>query len=76
MATSGVYAGSLDGSETRHGSVRMRMRWLHPSGKLLFVRQGNAVCTVVPDGQRFLMNTVTEEVTSPITVILNWKPKP
>ena len=31
---------------------------------------------VSPDGQRFLMNTVTEEATSPITVILNWKPKP
>jgi hypothetical protein len=28
---------------------------------------------VSPDGQRFLMNTVTEEATSPITVILNWK---
>ena len=31
---------------------------------------------VSPDGQRFLMNTVTEEATSPLTVILNWKPKP
>ena len=32
---------------------------------------------VSPDGQRFLMNTVTEEAnTSPVTVILNWKPKP
>ena len=30
---------------------------------------------VSPDGQRFLMNTVIEEATSPITVILNWKPK-
>jgi WD40-like Beta Propeller Repeat len=30
-----------------------------------------------PDGLRFLMNTLTGEViTSPITVILNWKPKP
>jgi hypothetical protein len=28
------------------------------------------------DGQRFLVNTITEEVTSPITLILNWKPKP
>jgi hypothetical protein len=24
------------------------------------------------DGQRFLMNTVTDEATAPITVILNW----
>ena len=32
---------------------------------------------VSPDGQRFLMNTVTDEASSsPITVILNWKPKP
>jgi serine/threonine protein kinase len=31
---------------------------------------------VSPDGQRFLMNTITEQATSPITVILNWKPKP
>jgi hypothetical protein len=27
---------------------------------------------VSPDGQRFLMNTVTDEATAPITVILNW----
>jgi Tol biopolymer transport system component len=32
---------------------------------------------VSPDGQRFLMNTLSgEAVTSPITVILNWKPRP
>ena len=31
---------------------------------------------VSPDGQRFLMNTIIEEAASPITVILNWKPKP
>ena len=31
---------------------------------------------VSPDGQRFLMNTIAEEAASPITVILNWKPKP
>ena len=31
---------------------------------------------VSTDGQRFLMNTLTEEAsTSPITVILNWRPK-
>jgi Tol biopolymer transport system component len=30
---------------------------------------------VSPDGQRFLMNSITEEATSPITVILNWSPK-
>jgi hypothetical protein len=30
---------------------------------------------VAPDGQRFLMNTLTENTsTSPITLILNWKP--
>lgn len=32
---------------------------------------------VAPDGQRFLMATVAEEPTiPPITVILNWKPRP
>jgi hypothetical protein len=31
---------------------------------------------VSPDGRLFLMNTVMEEIASPITVILNWKPKP
>jgi Tol biopolymer transport system component len=32
---------------------------------------------VAPDGKRFLMNTLSGEViTSPITMILNWKPKP
>ena len=31
---------------------------------------------VSPDGQRFLMNTIIEEATSPLTVILNWKAKP
>jgi hypothetical protein len=32
---------------------------------------------VSSDGQRFLMNTVTdEEAAAPITVILNWKAKP
>jgi Tol biopolymer transport system component/DNA-binding winged helix-turn-helix (wHTH) protein len=35
----------------------------------------NQSYVVSPDGQRFLMNTVTEEASSsPITVILNWKP--
>ena len=32
---------------------------------------------VAPDGQSFVMNSVVGEAsTSPITVILNWKPKP
>jgi len=30
---------------------------------------------VSSDGQRFLMNTITEEAASPITVILNWNPE-
>jgi hypothetical protein len=29
---------------------------------------------VARDGQRFLINTVQEEPTAPITLILNWKP--
>jgi hypothetical protein len=32
---------------------------------------------VSADGQRFLMNIVVDETNStPITLILNWKPKP
>lgn len=31
---------------------------------------------VSPDGQRFLVDTVVEEATSPITLILNWNPPP
>jgi serine/threonine protein kinase len=37
--------------------------------------QGDTKYMVASDGQRFLMDTVREEATSPITVILNWKPK-
>ncbi len=29
---------------------------------------------VSDDGQRFLMNALTDEATRPITVILNWNP--
>jgi hypothetical protein len=29
---------------------------------------------VSPDGQRFLMNTSTDDAPVPITVVLNWKP--
>jgi hypothetical protein len=29
-----------------------------------------------PDGQRFLMNMLTEEDAAPITVILNWRARP
>jgi hypothetical protein len=31
---------------------------------------------VSPDGQRFLINSLAEEVAAPITVILNWKARP
>jgi Tol biopolymer transport system component len=30
---------------------------------------------VSPDGQRFLMNTITNDAPPPITLILNWRPK-
>jgi dipeptidyl aminopeptidase/acylaminoacyl peptidase len=42
------------------------------------VQQGDArhQYMVASDGQRFLVATVTEEANSPITVILNWKPRP
>ena len=31
---------------------------------------------VSPDGRQFLMNTIAEEAASPVTVVLNWKPRP
>jgi dipeptidyl aminopeptidase/acylaminoacyl peptidase len=37
--------------------------------------QGETKYMVASDGQRFLMETFREDATSPITVILNWKPK-
>ena len=38
-------------------------------------KQGARQYVVSPDGQRFLINTLTKEATtSPITLILNWKP--
>jgi hypothetical protein len=43
-------------------------------GAVQFDRQQYVVS---PDGQRFLMNIVVADVNvSPLTVILNWKPKP
>jgi serine/threonine protein kinase len=30
---------------------------------------------VLPDGKQFLMNTVTDDTATPITIMLNWKPK-
>jgi Tol biopolymer transport system component len=41
----------------------------------LFPLRPGAAYAVTPDGQRFLVNTPTDDATaSPITVILNWKP--
>ena len=46
---------------------------------------GDSHATLVPgrqqyvvsaDGQRFLMDTIVTQAVSPITVILNWHPKP
>jgi hypothetical protein len=30
---------------------------------------------VAPDGERFLLNAIVEDITPPITVILNWRPQ-
>ena len=50
---------------------------------LFTTRIGGAVQAVIRqqylvsrDGQRFLMNTVPEQQTYPITLVLNWKAKP
>ena len=45
----------------------------HVGGALQGLASHNYV--VSSDGQRFLMNTIIEEATPPITVILNWKPR-
>ena len=43
----------------------------------LFPLRPGAFYAVTPDGQRFLINTPTDDATaSPITVVLNWKPRP
>jgi serine/threonine protein kinase len=50
---------------------------------LFATQSGDAVQTIYrpqymvsANGQRFLMSTLTDEGASPLTVILNWKPKP
>jgi serine/threonine protein kinase len=45
----------------------------HVGGAVQGVSRQQYIVSV--DGQRFLMNTVTEDATAPITVILNWKAK-
>jgi serine/threonine protein kinase/Tol biopolymer transport system component len=80
---------SLDGTLTavpiRLDSERHTVDAGTPVG-LFATHVGGAVQSVVferqqymvsPDGQRFLMNTLVEDTTStPITLILNWRPRP
>jgi Tol biopolymer transport system component len=43
----------------------------------LFATRPGSEFAVTPDGQRFLINTLPEEAaTPPITLILNWQPRP
>ena len=37
---------------------------------------GQTQYVVSPDGQLFLMNTLIDDIVTPITMILNWKPQP
>ena len=51
------------------------------AAKALFYKTRDATgltqYAVSPDGQQFLMNRLIEDlVTTPVTLILNWKPKP
>ena len=39
------------------------------------IRRGRQQYVVSADGQRFLMNTVVEQASAPLTVVLNWKPR-
>ena len=42
----------------------------------LFPLRPGAAFAVAPDGQRFLINTPTDDaIALPITVVLNWKPQ-
>lgn len=61
---------SADGQtiETRTGTMLFQAR----VGAVQDI--GLAHYTVSPDGQRFLVDTVVEEASAPITVILNWRP--
>jgi serine/threonine protein kinase len=44
---------------------------------VLFAMRPGSEFAASPDGQRFLINTVPEDAaTPPITVVLNWKPRP
>jgi Tol biopolymer transport system component len=47
-----------------------------PLGGLVQIADFRPQYMVSPDGQRFLIATFAEGPLSPITVILNWKPKP
>jgi hypothetical protein len=41
-----------------------------------YTTAGRGSYAVTPDGQRFLVVVPLGEAATPITVILNWKPKP
>ena len=60
-----------DGQRIEAGTAVPLFRANPNPGSALYVQP----YAVSPDGQRFLVNTIAE-VTSPITVILNWKPVP
>jgi hypothetical protein len=61
-------------SQSVEAGVPVPLFATHVGGSVQLFRQQYVVSS---DGQRFLMNTVSEEASaSPITVILNWKGKP
>ena len=66
-----VPIGSLPTAGAR--SRRARSAVPHAMGGAMPTSIDRQQYMVSSDGQRFLMNTVTEEAVSPITVILNWK---
>jgi Tol biopolymer transport system component len=60
------------GGRTLEHSAAVPLFVTHIRGANETVRQNYVVS---PDGKRFLMNTILEDATSPLTLILNWKPK-
>ena len=75
LTVSGLAIHLASNAQTLDAGSPIPLFTTHVGGALSFPYKQQYV--VSSDGQRFLMNTLTEEeATAPITVILNWKAKP
>jgi Tol biopolymer transport system component len=64
---------STDGQSIERGTPTPLFQ-ARPSGGVVTAAPLRQQYVVSPDGQRFLVNSTVEDVVSPITVIMNWKP--